>query len=278
MEARPLIRGSLSQPAANFMTKPAREERFVETIHYAMCPFLSIKQFVFLISLIQCGLYTASVAYKGVSNNGLLAPQSDALFDFGEKYPYYMKYQYQIWRFVMPVFLHGDFIHLSSNLLSQLIIGSYLESTIGFINFGILYICSGIGGILFSSLATDSTSVGASTAIFGLIGSFASYLMVNWKTLDRAPDQKYQIFIFLFLSLLLNLSMTSSNTKVDSLGHLGGFLTGIIMALFLGHVLPNSDASSQKYQKMLRILGIVLTIVYFVGGFVLFYTLRQPNM
>lgn len=38
-----------------------------------------------MISLIQIGVYAASVAYKGVSNSGLVAPQSDALFDFGEK-------------------------------------------------------------------------------------------------------------------------------------------------------------------------------------------------
>ena len=48
-----------------------------------------------------------------------------------------------------------------------------------------LYILSGFGGILFSAMMSDSTSVGASTAIFGLIGSYIGCLILNWDYLKR---------------------------------------------------------------------------------------------
>eukprot|EP00347_Sterkiella_histriomuscorum_P024315 403331557 len=278
MEARPLMRGSSSQAAVQFFQKSARDEKFTETIHNVMCPFLTVRQFIFVISIVQCGVYIASVAYKGISNNGLLAPQSEALFDFGQKYPYYMRYQYQVWRFIMPIFLHADFVHLTSNIFSQFVFGSYLESTIGFFNFTILYFLSGIGGILFSSLASDATSVGASTAIFGLMGSFAAYLIVNWKNLERQPQQKYTIAIFLIIGLLMNLTQAQSNSKIDSIGHLGGFLTGLILSLFLGQTLPTTDRSIMKYQKAMKTFGLIGSIIYFGAGFVCFYTLRQPKM
>mmetsp|Transcript_82058 Transcript_82058/g.123208 ORF Transcript_82058/g.123208 Transcript_82058/m.123208 type:complete len:83 (+) Transcript_82058:293-541(+) len=82
-----------------------------------------------------------------------------------------MKNDYQIWRFLTPVFLHANLMHIFSNGVFQLIFGCSLESTIGTYRTIILYFLSGIGGILFSSLINSYISVGASTAIFGILGA-----------------------------------------------------------------------------------------------------------
>ena len=94
-----------------------------------------------------------------------------------------MRYDYALHRFVLPIFLHGDLGHLLSNLIAQVMIGSNLESGIGSLKFFTLYMLSGIGGITFSALFTDTPSMGASTAVFGLSGCYVAYLFLNYSYL-----------------------------------------------------------------------------------------------
>ena len=57
--------------------------------------------------------------------------------------PYAMRYNYEIWRFITPIFIHGDVMHLFSNLLAQIMIGSGLSADISTVNFALLYFLSG---------------------------------------------------------------------------------------------------------------------------------------
>ena len=68
----------------------------------------------------------------------------------------------------MPIFLHADFMHITLNLISQLIIGGFIERIFGFWRTFAIYFISGIGGTLFGCLVNDKISVGASGAIFGI--------------------------------------------------------------------------------------------------------------
>jgi rhomboid protease GluP len=54
-----------------------------------------------------------------------------------------MRYEYQLWRFIMPMFLHANLTHLLSNVISQCMIGSMLEAAIGIRKFAVLYILCG---------------------------------------------------------------------------------------------------------------------------------------
>jgi len=54
-----------------------------------------------------------------------------------------MRYKWELHRFFLPMFLHGDLGHLFSNVIAQLIIGSNLEADIGSLKFLSLYILSG---------------------------------------------------------------------------------------------------------------------------------------
>ena len=71
--------------------------------------------------------------------------------------------------------------------------------------------------------------MGASTAVFGLSGSYVAYIVLNYSYLQQRSERFCQVIIFLFLSLILTMMLGSKN--IDVLGHLGGFLTGAI----LGH-------------------------------------------
>lgn len=110
-------------------------------------------------------------------------------------------------------------------------IGSSLEADIGIGKFAALYFLSGFGGILFSAVCSDMRSMGASTAVYGLVGSYLSFLIMNWGYLKNNPNKRCQIIIFICLALFLSFMLGAENT--DVLGHLGGFLTGTLIGLFL---------------------------------------------
>ena len=87
-----------------------------------------------------------------------------------------MTWQEQQWyRWLMPIFLHGDFLHITMNLMSQLILGAMMEKVLTLYRACIIYFISGVGGTLFGCLINDQKSVGASAAIFGLCGAFVHF-------------------------------------------------------------------------------------------------------
>ena len=88
-------------------------------------------------------------------------------------------------------------------------IGSALEVDIGPLNFLFLYIMSGFGGILFSAVCSDILSMGASTAVYGLIGSYLAFVILNWNYLKFDTDRRFGVFVFLFVSLFLAIVTTS---------------------------------------------------------------------
>lgn len=81
-----------------------------------------------------------------------------------EEYLWYMcnvekltDFPYQLYRFFVPIFLHAGIIHLLINLVNQLIIGIPLERKFGSIRIAIIYILSGIGGVLLSAVGLPRT-------------------------------------------------------------------------------------------------------------------------
>lgn len=100
------------------------------------------------------------------------------------------------------MFLHSSASHIFFNLLATMMIGAQLEFNMGTKNFTILYLLSGFGGILFSALCDDSRAVGSSTAIYGLIGSYAAYLALNWTALSQNTQKRCSIIIFLLVAVL----------------------------------------------------------------------------
>jgi rhomboid protease GluP len=86
-----------------------------------------------------------------------------------------------IYRWFMPMLLHVDFMHITFNLLSQLIIGGFIERIFGFWRTFGIYVISGIGGTLLGCLINDKISAGASGAIFGICSALVLlYLTIDW--------------------------------------------------------------------------------------------------
>jgi len=96
------------------------------------------------------------------------------------------------WRLITCIWLHAGVIHILANMLILVLIGIRLEKEFGFLRIGTLYVISGIGGSLLSSLfMVSNISVGASGALFGLLGSMLSELITNWTIYENKVDSKY---------------------------------------------------------------------------------------
>lgn len=65
---------------------------------------------------------------------------------------YLMRYKYQVFRFITPIFLHAGFLHIIFNLWAQLRFGLYLEREWGILRTIVIYFVSGIAGMLLASL------------------------------------------------------------------------------------------------------------------------------
>ena len=62
------------------------------------------------------------------------------------------------------------------------------------------------------------------------------------------------------------------------MGHLGGLLSGIILGLSLIPSLSHLEHPDNKSAKRIKIIGIIAALVFFIGGFTMFYTLRNPRI
>ncbi|GKV05000.1 hypothetical protein SLEP1_g17066 [Rubroshorea leprosula] len=128
-------------------------------------------------------------SFEPLKENPLFGPSSSTLRKLGALDRTKVVYDHQGWRLISCIWLHAGVIHLVVNMLSLVFIGIRLEQQFGFVRIGILYLLSGFGGSVLSSLfIQNSTSVGASGALFGLLGAMLSELITNWTIYTNKVD------------------------------------------------------------------------------------------
>lgn len=134
----------------------------------------------------------------------------------------------EYYRFVTAIFLHADIYHLFSNMIMLYFLGNVLERKIGHIKYVLLYFISAMGGNLLSSvyeiyIGEMFTSVGASGAIFGIVGAVLVQILNEggkWENISLPR-------MLLMICYLLYSGFTAQN--VNNAGHIGGFVTGFII-------------------------------------------------
>lgn len=129
----------------------------------------------------------------------------------------------EYWRLVTSGFLHAGLFHLMANMLALWILGSMVEPVLGRWRFGLLYLvsllCGSFGAL---ALSPDNLTVGASGAVFGLMGAAAVVARSRGFSLMESG-----LGIWIGLNLLI--TFTIPNISIG--GHLGGLLGGAIAAL-----------------------------------------------
>ena len=184
----------------------ARKESFGRMLELIFCPYFTAKSFIFLITCIEIVMYFVTVFYE-YNSNEFLTPTVDSLDTFGAKNPEKMQKDMELWRWLTPMLLHADLVHLTFNLIMQVILGFRLEPTVGPWKTIAVYVGSGFGGVLFSCLVSpDTLAVGASTAIFGITTAMIAWIILNWSGLE-ADMYRTVTLIWLIVILVMNLLM-----------------------------------------------------------------------
>ncbi|MCH5138143.1 rhomboid family intramembrane serine protease [Clostridiaceae bacterium UIB06] len=133
----------------------------------------------------------------------------------------------EYYRLVSCMFLHGGIVHVALNMYSLYALGPFVEGLYGKLRYTIIYFLAGIVSSLFSYIFSSHISVGASGAIFGLLGAALVFAV---KMRDRIRKD----FIINILSVIgINLVMGFSIPNVDNFGHLGGLVGGILSSFIL---------------------------------------------
>ena len=139
---------------------------------------------------------------------------------------------HEYYRLITSIFLHFGFAHLMNNMVMLFFLGSILEEEIGSFKYLLLYFVSGVAGNILSAFMDLKTgefviSAGASGAIFGVIGALLIIVAKNHGHL-RTLDGKGMVFM-----VVCSLYHGFTSTGVDNMAHIGGLLSGILLAFIL---------------------------------------------
>jgi rhomboid protease GluP len=142
----------------------------------------------------------------------------------------------QVWRLITPALLHGSILHLAMNMYALYVIGRRLERFYGPGKFLLLYLLSAYAGNVLSFVLTRNSSLGSSTAIFGLFAAEGIFILQNRKLFG--PIRTRQMITNLVIVLVINLVYGfMPGSAVDIMGHIGGLLGGVFFAWKGGPVL-----------------------------------------
>jgi rhomboid protease GluP len=173
--------------------------------------------------LVYVGIAALGQETYGVPWNIGLVVQPGPVLEQGALVPALVA-QGESWRLVSSVFLHSGITHLGFNMLSLYFLGSFVEEAFGRSRFLALYLLSGVsGGLAYLYFGGfNQAAVGASGAIFGLLGGVLGYSLRRGTFSWQNPLIR-QLLILLALNLYLGFSVPN----ISNTAHLGGLAGGL---------------------------------------------------
>ena len=187
----------------------------------------------------------------------------------------------QWWRLIAPMFVHVSLLHLLVNMYSLWIIGPYVEKLYGASKFVVIWVLTGIAGLVASYLTVvgpavplgvlgrfifkihDDASAGASGALFGLVGVL---FVFGIKFRHELPEGFKRAFgIGLLPMIVLNLFIGYVGRGIiDNAAHLGGLAAGAALALVIDYRRPGERSAVAIVWQILRVMALGLIAVSFV--------------
>ena len=149
------------------------------------------------------------------------------------------------------MFVHSDTMHILLNMYALYTIGPVVERYYGKGKYLFIYIISGLLGSVFSGvfMSANSISIGASGAIFGLLGSICYFTYYYRATLQGILRGS------IIPVIVINLIIGFLSPSIDLSAHIGGLIGGILVSMGLG--------IGDKYRKSDQINGFIVLIVMF---------------
>jgi rhomboid protease GluP len=234
---------------------------------------------IWLLTAYQVALAAGSRTLHDVLANVFSnSENADVLVAYGAKYNQAIL-EGQYWRFVTPVFLHANLLHVALNMLNLIVVGVFVERIFGHVRFLFIYLVTGIISVIASFyFAPQEISVGASGAIFGLVGAYSIFIFAHRRAFRHGgiPALSWLVFI-----IGLNLGIGLIIPNVDNYAHVSGFVSGCLLGWFFAPyyvlqagkgkaVLTDVHSLARRWPLVLLTIAVTLLLatsaVHFIGG------------
>ena len=189
------------------------------------------------VTFILIALNVAMYIYTSVAGGDFLNTSNSMIWQWGQVNGLVLVYGWW-WQLFTSMFVHANIIHIAGNMLFLLIFGLRGEEMFSLPEYLSIYILGGLAGNLLSLLlGLDFVSVGASGAIFAMLGACLIYAR-------RSIGQSIMgALIFGFFLLMM-----SSGENVNYLAHIGGLVAGLAMGYVLARIRkPQAAAYKVSY-------------------------------
>ena len=241
------------------------------------------RPYKFTIILLAANIFVFVLMWQssGMSFSVLNFFPYDVLVAYGAKVNYLVREQHQWWRFVTPMFLHINLLHLMVNMYSLWVVGPYVEKLYGSARFVVFWIVTGIASIVASYLTVlppgrqvgrlgsflfktiDGPSVGASGALFGLVGVLFVFGIKYRRELPEGFKRAFGTGLLPMIALNLFIGFVGRGL-IDNAAHLGGLVAGALMALVIDYRRPGERSGIAITWRILQIVCIGLTSFGFI--------------
>lgn len=184
----------------------------------------------------------------------------------------------EYWRLWTVTLVHVSVLHLLFNMYALWLVGPIVERFYGSIVFGLMYLlCAAAGSVASFVFGGDIPSVGASGAIFGLVGVLIAAQRAHDPMVDRRTRSLLGVLVpLVIINFVFDLFFAGS---IDIAAHIGGLLAGMWLGWLLvparvqtmaGHwQLPGGSTARPPAVTALRTLGVLALVVVLVVGIVI---------
>ena len=184
---------------------------------------------LFLVVALNVAVWLANLA----GGMNALAPTSSDLFAWGANSAASVVEDHEYWRLLTNTFLHGGLMHLALNMIGLWEAGRQLNRLYGNAQFMLIYLACALAGSALSLhfSAQQSVSVGASGAVFGVLGAV---LVAMYQHRGQIPRQtSKRIFTSQGIFLVYALVQGFTRQGIDNAAHVGGLVCGCVLAWLL---------------------------------------------
>jgi len=230
--------------------------------------------FIILVTIAQIAIYV-HYANEADCDNPNECPKS-----FSGPFSYRMCCRDEVWRFVSYGLIHASVPHIGFNAVIQMVIGLPMELyDNGPFRMAALYFCGTLAGSLGSSIFDpEANVVGASGAVYTILGAWTAHITQNWDTMNPITRWPQAIGIFLLTGLDLGNQIYkryNSDTAISFAGHFCGFAAGVSFGTYI--LKNNRERRAELYIRWAGITTFVTGIVFAVFWNV-FYTFDEQGI
>jgi membrane associated rhomboid family serine protease len=208
---------------------------------------------------LNVAMFVLEVATGG-SRSFVLGGNDQKLVDLGAQYPPAIALGHQYWRLITAMFLHAGLLHIALNMYALYLFGYLIEGAFGKARFLAIYFVAGfmasVTSFVFSS--PFAPAVGASGAVFGLLGAWVAY---NYRRrnyrINRAQLQ------WAYMLIALNLILGFSLAGIDNFAHVGGLLSGAVAGAFAEGVGPAQLRPVVRWAGLVALVAVGIAMTAF---------------